>query len=236
MIYSNFIRIFQHLNHHPNRPWHVVFLTNMKSSGQIIISHSRTIQQLVWSSQHHQGPSRVGYIAMLSYDSWWVKKISQATYPSLSEALILWGWALVGNGHLLPNAWYSPSTSPIVCPNFWSFFFVLDWGGKLTRPSWRMVCWCFQMDLDVALLRLPRSSRPSHLSYHADDASLHGGRGRAADERLGAHLAKLGWIILPTKIALLLECRWHWQYHFSEWLKCLQFFQMLGFQEKLLKI
>lgn len=87
----------------------------------------------------------------------------------------------------------------------------------MTRPSWRMVCWCFQMDLDVALLRLPRSSRPSHLSYHADDASLHGGRGRAADERLGAHLAKLGWIILPTKIALLLECRWHWQYHFSQW-------------------
>lgn len=25
MIYSNFIRIFQHLNHHPNRPWHVIF-------------------------------------------------------------------------------------------------------------------------------------------------------------------------------------------------------------------
>lgn len=122
----------------------------------------------------------------------------------------------MGSGHLLPNEWYSPSTSPVVCPNFWSFFWWF-WGGKLTRPSWRMVCWCFQMDLDVALLRLPRSSRPSHLSYHADDASLHGGRGRAADERLGAHLVKLGWIILPTKIALLLECRWHWQYHFSQW-------------------
>lgn len=112
----------------------------MKSSGRIIISHNRTIQQLVWSSQHHQGPSRVGYyIAMLSYDSWWVKKISQATYPSLSEALSLWGWALVGNGHLLPNEWYSPSTSPIVCPNFWRFFlFEIEVVSWLTRHEG----WC----------------------------------------------------------------------------------------------